>query len=65
MANEIVTDWLGNPVARLSKNGDKTVVTDWKGNPLGTADDKGTRDFLGVPLSPQNNPGILIEWGKK
>ena len=65
MADEIITDWLGNPIARLIKTGDKTVVTDWLGTPLGTADSNGTRDFLGNTISPQNAPGLLIKRGNK
>ena len=59
--DKIITDWVGNPIGRESKDGDKTVVTTWTGEQLGTADDKGTRDFIGKPLSPQNAPDILLK----
>lgn len=61
MAEEkIVTDFLGRPIGRLIKDGDKTTVTDFLGKPLGSADSTGTRDFLGKPISRDNVPDILF-----
>lgn len=61
MAEEkLVTDFLGRPIGRLIKDGDKTTVTDFLGKPLGTADASGTRDFLGKPVSRDNVPDILF-----
>ena len=64
MAEQIISDYLGNPIARFSTVGSKTVVTDWLGNPLGTADVNGTYDNLGKPISHQNVPGLLVKGGK-
>ena len=58
--DKVVTDWLGNPLGVIKKDGNKSTVTDWTGRPLGSADDKGTKDFQGNPVSPQNVPDILL-----
>lgn len=57
---KIVTDFLGRPIGRLIKDGNKTTVTDFLGKPLGSADESGTRDFLGRTVSRDNIPDILF-----
>lgn len=61
MSDNVITDFLGRPLAIVKKKGDKTTVTDWIGKPLGTADKGGARDFIGKPVSPNNVPEILIK----
>ncbi len=60
MSDKVVTDWTGKPIGIIKKNGNKSTVTDWTGRVLGSADDKGTRDFTGKLISPQNVPDILL-----
>ena len=62
MAEEkIVSDFYGNPIGKTSKVGNKTTVSSFTGEPLGSADEHGTRDFFGNPISPQNIPDILLK----
>ena len=60
MGPKVKTDWIGRPIAieTTDQNG-RTKVTSWVGKPLGDADDKGTRDFIGRPISAQRAPGML------
>jgi hypothetical protein len=62
MADKIVTDFIGNPLYRVSEKGE---VSTWTGTPLGKADAMGTRDFLGNPISREAQPGLLYEKHKK
>lgn len=59
--DELITDFLGKPIGRIKKEEDDSAkVTDWLGNPLGSADSKGTRDFIGRPISQNNEPALLL-----
>jgi len=61
MAEEyIISDYLGRPIGRIIKDGDRSEVSDWTGKPLGSADENGTRDYLGKPLYQGNHPELLI-----
>lgn len=60
MSDKVVTDWTGKPIGVIKTEGSKSVVTDWAGRTLGTADEKGTRDYTGRLISPQNVPDILL-----
>lgn len=55
-----VKDFFGRVIAVVKEDGDKSRVSDWTGRSLGSADDKGTKDYLGKVVSPDNVPDILI-----
>ena len=61
---ETITDWTGKRIGVKIKRGGKTIVTDWTGRFKGTADEKGTRDWVGKRLSKQNVADLLLKEGK-
>ncbi len=61
MKDELITDYFGNPIAKVSMDASgKKTVTSFTGVPLGSSDKNGTRTFTGIPLSNQDQPGLLF-----
>ena len=60
MADKIVTNWLGMPIARESTVDGKTTVTTWTGSLLGFTTAAGTFTPIGTPVSRQPETGLLF-----